>query len=107
MLLASTTTLGINALYTSTVTSFGVRQPFIQYGIIQLLGPVVPGVPNVVLPVPYTDSNYCIQLTYSNHTDSLVPIRQFMYAVDATRSNFSVFGTQGKYVYWTTFGDVF
>jgi hypothetical protein len=106
-LLASTTVLGINTIFTSTINHLGVRQPFIQYGIIDLLGPVVEGVPNVVLPVPYNDSNYCIQLTYSNNTDSLVPITRIMYAVNVTRSNFSVFGTQGKYVYWTTFGNVF
>ena len=104
--LASTTTLRINNLFTSTITSLGVRQPFIQYGMINILGPVIIGVPNVVLPVPYNDRNYCIQLTYSNETTSQVPITQIMYATNITTSNFSVFGTLGKKVFWTTFGNV-
>jgi hypothetical protein len=106
VLLASTTTLRINALHTSTINFLGVRQPFVQYGITQILGPVVLGVPNVVLPIAYNDSNYTIQLTYSNNTGTQVPITNIIYATNVTSSNFSVFGTQGKYIYWTTFGDV-
>jgi hypothetical protein len=104
--LASTTTLRINNLFTSTITSLGVQQPFIQHGIINILGPVVIGVPNVVLPIAYSDRNYCIQLTYSNETTSQVPITQIIYATNVTSSNFSVFGTQGKKIFWTTFGNV-
>jgi hypothetical protein len=105
-LVSSTTTARINNLFTSTITSLGVRQPFIQHGIIDLLGPVIVGSPSVVLPVAYSDRNYTIQLTYSNDTASVVPITRIMYAVNVTRSTFSVFGTQGKYIYWTTFGNV-
>jgi hypothetical protein len=107
VLLASTTTLRINALHTSTINTLGVRQPFIQYGVTEILGPVVAGLPNVVLPVAYNSSNYSIQLTYSNNVGTQVPITQIIYATNVTPSNFSIFGTQGKYIYWTTFGDVF
>ncbi|NBO70851.1 hypothetical protein EBV26_10260, partial [bacterium] len=78
--------------------------PLIQYGIVLNLPTATPANPTVILPIPYSFSNYSIQLTYSNTVDAQVAVSTFVYATNVRSNCFSIIGTLGKNVYWTTFG---
>ena len=101
------TELFMSTVYTSSIFYSGVRQPFIQYGIALNLPVATPTIPTVVLPRPYQGSNYSIQLTYSNTTSAQLQVSTFVYATSVRSNSFSIIGTLGKNVYWTTFGDIF
>jgi hypothetical protein len=85
-----------STLYTSSLFYGGLRQPFIQYG----SAAINIGTPTV-LPLPYKNANYSIQLTYSNTTQPTAAI----FASNVVSNQFYVTGDSGVNFYWTTFGD--
>jgi hypothetical protein len=88
-------------LNTSSINIQGNRQPFIQYGSSILAS----GIGNVILPTPYVNSNYVIQLTYLTSAQTLfVPI-----SISGVASNlFLVRGDLNASVFhWTTYGNMF
>uniref|UniRef100_A0A6C0K711 Uncharacterized protein n=1 Tax=viral metagenome TaxID=1070528 RepID=A0A6C0K711_9ZZZZ len=101
------TELYMSTLFTSSISYAGVRQPFIQYGIALNLPLATSTIPTVILPQSYKNSNYSIQLTYSNTTDLQLAASTIVYATTVQSNSFSIIGTLGKNVYWTTFGDIF
>jgi hypothetical protein len=87
-------------LNTSTVNVMEIRQPIIQYGILNIPN----SGSNIVSITPYVNSNYIVTTTYANmNRDAIRPLRVF----NPTPSNFIVFGDQGSQFYWTTYGNFF
>ena len=101
------TELYMSTLFTSSISYAGLRQPFIQYGIALNLPLATSTIPTVILPQSYKNSDYSIQLTYSNTTDLQLAASTIVYATTVQSNSFSIIGTLGKNVYWTTFGDIF
>jgi len=93
--------LKTSVLNTSTFQQQGVRQPFIQYGSNVLN---VSGNNLLTLPIPYTNGNYIIQLTYTaGATSPVLPL----YSSNATPSNFAIYGDVNATFHWTTYGNMF
>jgi len=97
----------MSTVHTSSISYSGLRQPFIQYGIAFNLPVATPANPTVILPQSYKGSNYSIQLTYSNTTGAQLAVSTLVYATSVRSNSFSIIGTLGKNIYWTTFGDIF
>jgi len=89
-----------NTLNTSTINVVGIKQPLVQYGILNILNTGS----NVVSITPYINSNYIVTTTYANRNDT--PVEQLR-VFNPTTSNFIVFGDQGTQFYWTTYGNMF
>jgi hypothetical protein len=89
-----------DTLKTSTINMVGIKQPAIQYGILNILNTGS----NIVSITPYINSNYIVTTTYANRNDT--PIEQLR-IFNPTTSNFIVFGDQGSQFYWTTYGNMF
>jgi hypothetical protein len=87
-----------STLFTSSVKLAGLTQPFIQYGNNTIASPLL-----ITLPVPYTNSAYAIQLTYSNNTQPISSI----FTSNVASNQFYVTGDIGANFYWTTFGSLF
>lgn len=87
-----------STLFTSSVILSGTKQPFIQYG----TATISPNL-QITLPKSYVDTNYAIQLTYSNGTQPTQPI----FTSNVTSSNFYVSGDPTAKFYWTTLGNIF
>jgi hypothetical protein len=87
-----------STLYTSSLFYGGLRQPFIQYG-----RSVINIGTHTVLPLPYKDANYSIQLTYSNLAQPTAAI----FTSNVVSNQFYVTGNAGVNFYWTTFGNTF
>jgi hypothetical protein len=87
-----------STLYTSSLFYGGLRQPFIQYG----RSAITIGTPTI-LPLPYKDANYSIQLTYSNTAQPTA----VLFASNVVSNQFYVTGNAGVNFYWTTFGNTF
>jgi len=87
-----------STLFTSSIFYGGTRQPFIQYG----NSPMTIDTPTI-LNVPYTNTNYSIQLTYSNNTQPTRPL----FTSNVTSNQFYVTGDPGTRFYWNTCGDIF
>ena len=87
-----------STLYTSSVILSGSKQPFIQYGTASIS-------PNlqITLPKSYVDTNYAIQLTYSNDAQPTEPI----FTSNVRSNSFYVTGNINANFYWTTLGNIF
>jgi hypothetical protein len=93
--------LNTGILNTSTFQQQGIRQPFIQYGSNVL---TVSGNNLLTLPIPYTNGNYIIHLTYTaGETARILPL----YSSNATPSNFAIYGDVNATFHWTTYGNMF
>ena len=86
-----------STLFTSSIILSGTKQPFIQYG----SGTITPNL-RVTIPKPYANTNYVIQLTYSNGTQPTQPI----FTSNITTANFYVSGGLSANFYWTTIGNI-
>ena len=86
-----------STIYTSSITLSGLKQPFIQYGTRAV------SLTPVSLPVAYNNSNYAIQLSYSNTSQRT----RILFASTVTSNQFYVNGDSGANFYWTTFGQLF
>ena len=90
----------IGKLNTSSISVMGTGQPFIQYGTSQIDN----GAISVNLNVPYVNTDYVIQLTYAQGSDTYsVPL----YSSNLTTNSFIAYGDQYANFYWTTYGNVF
>jgi hypothetical protein len=97
----SVSKINTGVLNTSTFQQQGQRQPFIQYGSNVL---TVSGNNLLTLPIPYTNANYVIQLTYTaGETPRVVPL----YSSNATPTNFAIYGDVNATFHWTTYGNLF
>ena len=86
-----------STLFTSSVQVAGLTQPFIQYG----TSTIAAGL-SITLPVPYRNSTYAIQLTYSN---TVQPVGT-LFTSNVASNRFFVSGAIGARFYWTTFGSI-
>lgn len=91
-------------LNTSTLNILGNRQPLIQYDITSLnqYGNTI-----VTLPIPYTNTNYNVQLTYIGNPPPAPAPSKILYTASLTTSNFTVFGDSNAQFNWVSFGNPF
>ena len=96
--------LNTNTINTSTFQQQGHRQPFIQYGSNTLSAA---GSVTVTLETKYSNTNYIIQLSYTdrdNENAYLIPLRS---AQARGLDTFTVYGDTTAKIHWTTYGNLF
>jgi hypothetical protein len=103
-----------STLYTSSIITAGLKQPFIQYGLSGSIDTPVSGSPyssrgagysylRITLPYSYANPEYSIQVTYYGAVQT-VPLQ--VYTISANIFDIvAPTGTSGAY--WTTFGNLF
>lgn len=58
----------------------------------------------ITLPIPYTNSNYNVQLTYTGNAPPAPAPIKMLYTTSLTTSNFTVYGDVNGKFHWVTFG---
>ena len=97
----------ISTIYTSSIITGGLRQPFIQYGTATVSGGV--GSVSVTIPVSYKDTSYIIQLTPAQ----TIAYAGTLIATVTSATAFTITGSAGAFsvpngsYFWTTFGNLF
>jgi hypothetical protein len=96
-----------STIYTSSIITAGLRQPFIQYGTATVSGGV--GSVSVTIPVSYKDTSYIIQLTPAQ----TIAYAGTLIATVTSATAFTITGSAGAFsvpngsYFWTTFGNLF